>query len=132
MDIRSGIPCGIVLYPAVYYKEKGSDLSKYKVTKRGCKFNLQPLLRLFAVDSGAVVDNQRAEQLFGQVELSVLIAKQPALARQLLDSRVLSMIFFTSASVMSGSSFFCNPCLNAVHADALSTNGAGQFLCVTS
>ena len=46
--------------------------------------------------------------------------------------RVLSMIFFTSASVMSGSSFFCNPCLNAVHADALSTNGAGQFLCVTS
>ena len=43
-----------------------------------------------------------------------------------------AMIFFTSASVMSGSSFFCNPCLNAVHADALSTNGAGQFLCVTS
>ena len=79
---------GIVLYPAAYYKEKGSDLSKYKVTKRGCKFNLQPLLRLFSVDSGAVIDNQRAEQLFGQVEFSVLIAKQPALARQLLDSRL--------------------------------------------
>lgn len=43
VDIRSGIPCGIVLYPAVYHPKKGSDLSKYKVTKRGCKRCLQPL-----------------------------------------------------------------------------------------
>lgn len=44
VDIRSGIPCGIVLYPAAYYKEKGSDLSKYKVTKRGCKRFLRLLI----------------------------------------------------------------------------------------